>query len=175
MRWFIGIWGTFLTVVLGMALWQTWEDAHGGEAVATAQRVELQPLTVGSVTVDQPPRYAAVFVLPDGTRCEATTKVFPDLDNIAAGDTVTVHYSRWLPCDNVRRADQWHPTLAGVLTVGVGALVFSGTVFAALISRARARGNDQDATSENDGPGFETGPEDHGPAGFLRKFPGWHS
>ncbi|MGI5183372.1 hypothetical protein ACQEVZ_44650 [Dactylosporangium sp. CA-152071] len=175
MRWLMGIWGTFLAVVLGMALWQTWEDAHGGEAVATAQRVEQQPLTVGSVTVDQPPRYAAVFVLPDGTRCEATTKVFPDLDNIAAGDTVTVHYSRWQPCDNVRRPDQWHPTLAGVLTVGIAVLVFSGTVFAALISRARARGNDPDATSENDGPGFETGPEDHGPAGFLRKLPGWHS
>jgi len=47
--------------------------------------------------------------------------------------------------------------------------------FAALISRALARGYDPDASSENDGPGFETGPEDHGPAGFLRKLPGWRS
>lgn len=175
MRWFMGIWGTFATLMFGLLLWQTWEDAHGGEAVATAQRVEQPPPPVGSVTVDayRPPQYVAVFVLPDGTRCEASSKVFPHPDDIGAGEHVTVHYSRWLPCDNVRGPGQWHPTLAGMLTVGIVALGISGVVIAALISRARAGISDPDPIWENDGPGGETGPEDHGPAEVMRKLPGW--
>ncbi|GGM43328.1 hypothetical protein ACFFX1_50580 [Dactylosporangium sucinum] len=119
----------------GVALWQTWEDTHGGEAVANVQQVDQFPpaptsglvrITDDAYPTGLPPwRYTSVFVLPDGTRCETTDRLFPADRRVVVGDATAVHYSRWHPCSNFQRADR--PRADVATTLGWGAsMLFVG-------------------------------------------------
>ncbi|MFF5232907.1 hypothetical protein [Dactylosporangium sp. NPDC000521] len=179
LRWFAGIFFTLMTAGFALALWLTWQDAHGGEAVATVQRVDQHmPIEVDGVAITAdawptglPPwSYTSVFVLPDGTRCETTARLYPEDRHVVVGDATTVHYSRWQPCSNFQRADRPRPAVTDVLTWGASMLVIGLLVFAGLAAAARSRPTYPWHTL---GTSRETGPEDHWPAGSARRLPGW--
>ncbi|MGI5183833.1 hypothetical protein ACQEVZ_47025 [Dactylosporangium sp. CA-152071] len=173
--WFFGVWITFATVLIGLGLWLTWEDTHGGEAIATVQRVDRYPTLPSEFaaiddaawsTTDQLQwQYTSVFVLPDGTRCETTARLFPDDRRVEVGDATEVHYSRWQPCSNVQRADRPRPDMSTVLGGGASMLGISLVVFVMTIAFVRA-------LPARAAAGV-TGPEDHGPAQSARRLPGW--
>lgn len=109
-RWFFIVWtsmSVLITVIAGTLLW---EDVHGGDTTATVRQVPEYLDGTGTKLV-------IVYQIPNGTECTSSTHLAGD--ELHAGDTIRVHYSRRYPCGNVRRTDggATNPTFLFIIPV----------------------------------------------------------
>jgi hypothetical protein len=101
--WFLAFYTTFAaagSVAMGNFLWG---DLQGGNATATVVHVYSQTT------------YTISFITEDGTRCQTRHKWLARNEPIKVLDKFEVHYSKFLPCDNVERADDLFSRFGGLL------------------------------------------------------------